>query len=48
VITAIEDAESMREIATGNSVLVAYDYSRTESVIIPEDWRAAIEEFEGL
>ena len=48
VITSIEDTESGREIATGNSVLVAYDYINTESILIPENWRSAIEEFEGL
>ena len=48
VITAIEDAESGRKLATGNSVLVAYDYSKTQSIPIPENFRRLIEEFEGL
>ena len=48
VFAAIEDAESGRRLATGKSVLVAYDYSKTQSIPIPEDVRRLIEEFEGL
>jgi acyl-CoA thioester hydrolase len=48
VFAAIEDTESGRKLATGSSVLVAYDYSKTESIPIPEDLRRRIEEFEGL
>ena len=48
VSTVIEDSDSKRQIATGRSVLVAYDYSRTESIPIPADWRSAIAEFEGI
>lgn len=48
VTTVIEDTESGQQIATGNSVLVAYDYARTQSLPIPEKWRRAIDKFEGF
>lgn len=48
VITVLEDAESGQEVASGNSVLVAYDYSRAQSIPIPEEWRSVVNEFEGL
>jgi len=35
-------------LATGRSVLVAYDYGRGASIPIPDDWRRRIAEFEGL
>lgn len=34
-------------LATGRSVLVAYDYHRGESIALPDAWRRAISEFEG-
>ncbi len=44
----IEDARDANEFATGSSVLVAYDYHNNRSVSIPEEWRKAILQFEGL
>ena len=44
----IEDARDANEFATGSSVLVAYDYHNNRSVPIPEEWRKAILQFEGL
>jgi acyl-CoA thioester hydrolase len=44
----IEDARDASEFATGSSVLVAYDYHNNRSVSIPEEWRKAILQFEGL
>jgi len=44
----IEDARDASEFATGSSVLVAYDYHNNRSVPIPEEWRKAILQFEGL
>ncbi len=44
----IEDARDASEYATGASVLVAYDYTKKRSVVIPEEWRKAIRQFEGL
>jgi acyl-CoA thioester hydrolase len=44
----IEDGRDASEFATGTSVLVAYDYHNNRSVSIPEEWRKAILELEGL
>lgn len=37
-----------RLLATGRTVLVAYDYHRASSIVIPTEWRKRIAEFEGL
>lgn len=44
----IEDAEAGDELATGSSVLVAYDYRQEQTISIPESWREVIREFEDL
>ena len=44
----IEDVRDESEYATGTSVLVAYDYHLKHTVPIPEAWRKAIMQFEGL
>ena len=44
----IEDARDSSEYASGSSVLVAYDYPNKRSIAIPDDWRKAIQQFEGL
>jgi acyl-CoA thioesterase FadM len=44
----IEDARDATEFASGSSVLVAFDYHNHRSVPIPEEWRKAILQFEGL
>ena len=44
----IEDARDASEFASGISVLVAYDYRKHSSVPIPEEWRKAILQFEGI
>lgn len=44
----IEDERDASEFATGTSVLVAYDYHNHRSVPIPEEWRKAILQYEGL
>jgi acyl-CoA thioesterase FadM len=44
----IEDSRDSSEYASGTSVLVAYDYPNKRSVVIPEEWRKAIQRFEGL
>ena len=43
----IEDAESGQELATGSSVLVAYDYRERRSIPISSSWREAIDAFES-
>lgn len=42
----IEDLETAQQLATGSSVLVAYDYHQRTTMPIPEDWRRAIGTFE--
>jgi acyl-CoA thioester hydrolase len=44
----MEDAETGEELATGSTVLVAYDYQKQETIPIPEGWRETIRYFEGL
>jgi acyl-CoA thioester hydrolase len=44
----IEDAVDGRALATGASVLVAYDYHQGCSRPLPEDWRRTLAEFEQL
>ena len=34
--------------ATGESVLVAYDYHLGKTILIPADWRQAMQEFDSL
>jgi acyl-CoA thioester hydrolase len=36
-----------RLIAIADSVLVAYDYQEEQPIPVPDDWRAAMEAFEG-
>jgi acyl-CoA thioester hydrolase len=48
VFSVIEDSETGQEMAIGKAVVVAYDYSKSQSILIPEDWRRVVEEFEGM
>jgi acyl-CoA thioester hydrolase len=43
----LRDAESRLTLATGRSTLVAYDYQKAQSIVIPEAWREIIEGFES-
>jgi acyl-CoA thioesterase FadM len=36
-----------RLVAVADSVLVAYDYTEEHPIQVPDDWRAAMEAFEG-
>jgi acyl-CoA thioester hydrolase len=45
---SIEDARDGSEFAIGSSVLVAYDYHNACSIPIPDEWRKAINQFEGI
>jgi acyl-CoA thioester hydrolase len=40
--------EDGRSLATGRSVLVAYNHRRGVSIRIPDGWRSRIAEFEGI
>jgi acyl-CoA thioester hydrolase len=44
----LEDIETGKELATGSSVMVAYNYHKEETIPIPTDWRQRIEQFENL
>jgi acyl-CoA thioester hydrolase len=44
----LEHAHDGSVFATGSSVLVAYDYNNKRSVPIPEEWRKAILQYEGM
>lgn len=37
-----------RELATGRTVIVAYDYQRAASIPLPAEWRHTLAQFEGL
>jgi acyl-CoA thioester hydrolase len=45
---SLEDGTNNQQLASGSSVLVAYDYREARSMPVPEDWRKTILEFEGL
>ena len=45
---AIEDSLSKSLHATGKTVQVAFDYHKSETISIPDNWRKTISAFEGL
>ena len=44
----IVDVSTGKELATGEVVLVAYDYSEERTIPIPERWREMIKRFEAI
>ena len=44
----IEDANTGKEFAKGEVVVVTYDYDAEKTIPIPQEWREKIIEFEGL
>jgi acyl-CoA thioester hydrolase len=44
----LEDAQSAQKLATGESIVVAYDYRQHTSIPVPEAWRKAIIKLEKL
>lgn len=44
----LEEAGTSMEFADGSSVLVAYNYHTEETIPIPDAWREAISDFEGI
>ncbi len=44
----IIDMETGRELASGEVVMVTYDYRTEKTISIPHEWRDKISEFEGL
>ncbi len=44
---SLRDRSTHEELATGRTVLVAFDYLSNKSIPIPEIWRSTIQKFEG-
>ena len=44
----LSDAGTQTSLATGSTVLVAFDYHLQTSIPVPDVWRSKISEFEGL
>ena len=44
----LEDGANGQQLASGSSVLVAYDYREARSMPVSENWRRTIAEFEDL
>ena len=44
----LEDGDDGRLLATGSTVLVAYDYRQNQTIPVPESWRRAITAYESL
>jgi acyl-CoA thioesterase FadM len=44
----IVDADTDKELARGEVVIVTYDYKLEKTISIPQEWREKIIEFEGL
>lgn len=45
---SIEDEETHEQLASGKTVMVAYDNQQHATIPIPDDWRAKISAFEHL
>jgi len=44
----IVDAETEKELARGQVIMVTYDYRAEKTIPIPQDWKEKITRFEGL
>lgn len=44
----IVDADTGKELAKGEVVIVTYDYKEEKTIPIPQEWRERISAFEGL
>jgi acyl-CoA thioester hydrolase len=44
---SLRDKSTHEELATGRTVLVAFDYLSNKSIAIPDVWRSTIQKFEG-
>jgi acyl-CoA thioester hydrolase len=47
MVYTLRDRETDEELAAGWSILVAFDYQSHQSIPVPQDWRTAIQAFEG-
>jgi acyl-CoA thioester hydrolase len=44
---ALEDSDTKQVLATGETIMVAFDYPTNQSILVPDDWRDKIHQFEG-
>ena len=44
----VMNAETGKVMASGEVVLVTFDYESMKTIPVPEDWKKRISEFEGL
>ena len=44
----LEDADTRQVLATGETIMVAFDYPTNQSIVVPDDWREKIHRFEGI
>jgi acyl-CoA thioester hydrolase len=44
----VEEAGTHTEFASASTVLVAYDYRTSQTILVPAEWRQVIARFEGL
>ena len=44
----IQDSDTRLVMAQATAILVAYDYAREESILVPDTWRESILNYEGL
>lgn len=44
----LENGPGGEQLASGDSVLVAYDYNSGKTIPVPPDWRQAIQNLEGV
>ena len=45
---SLEDKQSGKTYTEGSAIIVTFDYRNQETITIPDPWRAAIAQFEGL
>lgn len=45
---ALEDIDTGQVLATGETIMVAFDYPTNQSIPVPPDWREKIHRFEGI
>ena len=44
----LEDIDTKQILATGETIMVAFDYPTNQSIPVPADWREKIHRFEGI
>jgi acyl-CoA thioester hydrolase len=45
---SLEERKTKQVLATGTTIVVAYDYHNHQTIPVPEVWRSTIADFEGL